>query len=365
MPTQPSGRPPGGPNSARLNTRVTFRQDFADPNKITARANNRQLQTHQNKHSRRKQQRSQNIRKVEHQAATNKTNSRRATSILEEHKQEFQPVHKVWMALQPSQEWRQHQAKLRHSHFMNAMEQTRIGMEETWRQQQEMAQDIKALLRHSECLAQQAKQRQAKPASRSVPFQKIGGLLFTIWGDSELAEWERVHTQRSRQRPYNIDAACTGHGTTSAEVGQHSSVRNSSSVGTDDTAFNSWDRIAWRTNAPMLEIRRRASRWRFATRYRGMHTCGPVGKVNALRCVYTRWRHCSSRFSPSALHDAIVRASTRWRGTGGHDELHMDVVRRYTRWKSWFGGNDLLTDKGAYGRRIKMIVVVGNKRSRE
>ena len=113
MPTQPSGLPPGAPNTERSITQTIFRQYSTVPHQVTGRAYNRQSQTHQNKHSRRKQQRSRNNRIVDHRAASNTTNSRRAASISAEHKQEFQPVHKVWLALQPSQEWREHQAKLR------------------------------------------------------------------------------------------------------------------------------------------------------------------------------------------------------------------------------------------------------------
>ena len=73
-----------------------------------------------------------------------------------------------------------------------------------------------------------------------------------------------------------------------------------------------------------------------------------------------QWRRQAAQgLSAATLH--IARKSTRWRHcltAGGHEVLHMDVVRRFTRWKSWFGGNDFLFDKGAYGRRIKMIVVV-------
>ena len=45
--------------------------------------------------------------------ATNTTIGRRASRISDEHKKEFQPVHKVWMALQPAKEWRVHQEMLK------------------------------------------------------------------------------------------------------------------------------------------------------------------------------------------------------------------------------------------------------------
>ena len=44
---------------------------------------------------------------------TSTTTGRRATRLADEHKQEFQPVHNVRLALQPAQQWRLHQDRLR------------------------------------------------------------------------------------------------------------------------------------------------------------------------------------------------------------------------------------------------------------
>ena len=66
----------------------------------------------QGKSERRRQD---NISSRKRGTATGVTIGRHAPWISEEHKKEFQPVHKVYRALQPAHEWRHHQKMLRHN----------------------------------------------------------------------------------------------------------------------------------------------------------------------------------------------------------------------------------------------------------
>ena len=124
---QPSGRPPGVSHAVRLPRQHTSNRNHSltFPYQAARRANNRQSQHQRNKPYKTKKQRVQCNRAVNHRAAPSKTVGHCAISISDEHKKEFQPVHKIWMTLQPTHDWHIHQKMMRQQHKHSCKDTTR------------------------------------------------------------------------------------------------------------------------------------------------------------------------------------------------------------------------------------------------
>ena len=218
------------------------------------------------------------------------------------------------MALQPAREWEAHQRSLRKkppyvTEQEDALEpQAKSGQQHVATEEEDTMQSISDLTRELLKLVAH-RYIQVTPTKRSVPLQKIDGLLFTVLGPSHLAEWERRQSGRNKKTAKAASPSGNGSAMVAAWALRPTFDSNAAHQEVYTTIYSSDDMAEWRTSAPMLAIRRRASRWRHVIQ------CGnrPVlGKVAALRRRLARWKRRLLYRRPSAFHSAIVRASTRW-----------------------------------------------------
>ena len=199
-----------------------------------------------------------------------------------------------------------------------------------------------------------AKIRAARLVRRSIRFRGIGGIFFTRLGESPLAAWELAHqirTSRGERGGKQDFASCvvmpsrnqatnncigevadaqtrTSYSSALLQARANVIIRSEVRARQNDqreadiqrrgtrwrSTVTAWRHaVSWYQAAMILEIVRRASRWRRGTAYITRMN-GLCGRYEALRRAFTRWRP-SGCFRSLALRDAIVRTSTRWRMT--------------------------------------------------
>ena len=154
-------------------------------------------------------------RQKEHSAGM----AQNCSTTQEEHKQAHQSV-KIWVSLQPAQQWEAQKKILRHQNAppgsIHQYPGVTVKLAETWQTCMTMI-DYRRLCTKAEQRFTQAilRIRGARRGRRIVRFKSIGGLFLTRLGSSPLAAWECGNLKRKSNQ---------GRGT--GEVGERTPSEN-------------------------------------------------------------------------------------------------------------------------------------------